>query len=208
MTRSKVSLFLGVLALCAGSGPVLADIYMYKDERGVVHFTNIPNGDKRFRMVRKEESTSDYTRAAGMPQYVLPTAQLIRQYSPIIETAAKPHGVEIALVHAVITAESGYNPRAVSRAGAQGIMQLMPDTARRFGVQNSFDPAQNIQGGVRYLSELLVMFNGNKELAIAAYNAGENAVIRAGNRIPPYAETTHYVPKVLGLYRKFQTARL
>ena len=207
MARSKLSVLLGLLALCAG-GPALADIYMFKDEKGVVHFTNIPNGDKRYRMVRKEESTSDYTRAAGMPQYVLPTAALIRQYSPIIETAAKSHGVEIALVHAVITAESGYNPRAVSRAGAQGIMQLMPDTARRFGVQNSFDATENIHGGVKYLRDLLVMFNGNKELALAAYNAGENAVIRAGNRIPPYAETTHYVPKVLGLYKSFQTRRL
>ena len=167
-----MSLLLVALALCAGR-PAMADIYMFKDERGVVHFTNIPNGDKRYRMVRKEESTSDYARAAGMPQYVLPTAALIRQYTPIIETAAKTHGVDVALVHAVITAESGYNPRAVSRAGAQGIMQLMPDTARRFGVQNSFDAAQNIDGGVKYLRELLTMFNGNRELAVAAYNAGE-----------------------------------
>ena len=207
LMTSKVSLLLGLLALCAG-GPALADIYMFKDDKGVVHFTNIPNGDKRYRMVRKEETTSDYTRAAGMPQYVMPTAELIRLYRPIIETAAKAHGIEAALVHAVITAESGYNPRAVSRAGAQGIMQLMPGTARRFGVQNSFDPTDNIHGGVKYLRELLVLFNGNKELALAAYNAGENAVIRAGNRIPPYAETAHYVPKVLGLYSKFKTSRL
>ena len=206
MKRFLMSVLVSGLAL--GAGPAVADIYMFKDERGVVHFTNIPNGDKRYRMVRKEESTSDYTRAAGMPQYVLPTAALIRQYTPLIETAAKTHGVDVALVHAVITAESGYNPRAVSRAGAQGIMQLMPDTARRFGVQNSFDAAQNIDGGVKYLRELLTMFNGNRELAVAAYNAGENAVIRHGNRIPPYAETMHYVPKVLGFYRKFQTARL
>ena len=206
-TRIKMSLLLAALALCAGR-PAMADIFMFKDERGVVHFTNIPNGDKRYKMVRKEESTSPHTRAAGMPQYVMPARELIRQYSPIIETAAKAHGVETALVHAVITAESGYNPRAVSRAGAQGIMQLMPDTARRFGVQNSFDATQNIQGGVKYLRELLTMFNGNRELALAAYNAGENAVIRAGNRVPPYAETMHYVPKVLGIYRKFQTARL
>jgi soluble lytic murein transglycosylase-like protein len=206
MKRFLMSVLVSGLAL--GAGPAVADIYMYKDERGVVHFTNIPNGDKRYRMVRKEETTSDYTRAAGLPQYVLPTAALIRQYTPIIETAAKTHGVDVALVHAVITAESGYNPRAVSRAGAQGIMQLMPGTARRFGVQNSFDAAQNIDGGVKYLRELLTMFNGNRELAVAAYNAGENAVIRHGNRIPPYAETMHYVPKVLGFYRKFQTARL
>jgi len=208
MARSKMSRLLAALALCALGAPAFADIYMFKDEKGVVHFTNIPNGDKRFRMVRKEDNTSDYARAAGMPQYVMPTAELIRFYRPIIETAAKAHGIETALVHAVITAESGYNPRAVSRAGAQGIMQLMPDTARRFGVQNSFDATENIHGGVKYLRDLLVMFNGNKELALAAYNAGENAVIRAGNRIPPYAETAHYVPKVLGLYSKFKTSRL
>jgi soluble lytic murein transglycosylase-like protein len=199
---------LAAVALCAVASPAMADIYMFKDEKGVVHFTNIPANDKRYRLVRKEETTSAYTRAAGMPQFVLPTAELIRRYSPIIETVSKSHGVETALVHAVITAESGYNPSAVSRAGARGIMQLMPDTARRFGVENSFDPAQNIHGGVKYLSQLITMFNGDKALAVAAYNAGENAVIRAGNKVPPYAETQHYVPKVLGLYRKFQSSRL
>ena len=86
-------------------------------------------------------------------------------------------------------------------------MQLMPDTARRFGVQDVMDPAQNIRGGVAYLRELLTMFNGNLELTVAAYNAGENAVIRNGNRIPQYAETVNYVPKVLDFYRKFQTRR-
>ena len=208
MARSRMSFLLAALALAVGC-PAMADIYMFKDEKGVVHFTNIPANDKRYRMVRKEESTSDYARAAvGMPHYVMPTADLIRRYSPIIETAARNHGVEVALVHAVITAESGYNPSAVSRAGARGLMQLMPGTAERFGVQNIMDPTQNIHGGVKYLRQLLTMFNGNKELAVAAYNAGENAVIRHGNRIPPYAETTHYVPKVLGLYKTFQTRRL
>jgi soluble lytic murein transglycosylase-like protein len=211
MARSKMSLplLLASVALVAIGRPAMADIYSFKDANGVVHFTNIPNGDKRYRLIRKEENTSQYARAAaGMPHYSLPTAELIRRYSPLIETASKHHGVEVALVHAVITAESGYNPSAVSRAGARGIMQLMPDTAKRFGVQNIMDPQENIHGGVKYLRELLTMFNGNKELAVAAYNAGENAVIRHGNRIPPYAETTHYVPKVLGLYRKFQTTRL
>jgi soluble lytic murein transglycosylase-like protein len=207
----SLPLLLASLALVAIGRPALADIYSFKDASGVVHFTNIPNGDKRYRLVRKEEKTSDYARAAhagGMPQYSLPTAELIRRYSPIIETASRSHGVEVALVHAVITAESGYNPGAVSRAGARGLMQLMPETARRYGVRNIMDPSENIQGGVKYLRELLTMFNGDKALAVAAYNAGENAVIRYGNRIPPYAETTHYVPKVLGLYRKFQTTRL
>ena len=158
---------------------------------------------------RSPMATSRTSSATAMttPAYSLPTAELIRRYSPLIETASKSHGVEVALVHAVITAESGYNPGAVSRAGARGLMQLMPDTAKRFGVQNIMDPSENIQGGVKYLRELLTMFNGNKELAVAAYNAGENAVIRHGNRIPPYAETVNYVPKVLGIYQKFQSRK-
>ena len=98
-------------------------------------------------------------------------------------------------MHAVIPAESGYNPNAVSRKGATGLMQLMPDTARRYGVQNILDPVQNIHGGVRYLKDLLAMFNGDIELALAGYNAGENAVIRAGRRIPPYPETMATFPR-------------
>jgi soluble lytic murein transglycosylase-like protein len=203
--RSKLSLMVAALALGAVAQSAVADIYMLKDERGVVHFTNIPQGDKRFKLVRKEASTPPLTAAAGMPQYMLPTEEMIRRYSPIIDSMSRTHNVEPALVHAVITAESGYNPGAVSRVGARGLMQLMPDTARRFGVQNIMDPTENIQGGVRYLRELLTLFNGNKELAVAAYNAGENAVIRAGNRVPNYTETVNYVPKVLGIYRKFQS---
>jgi hypothetical protein len=205
MLRRTLKLLVAALAFSAVAQPVLADIFMFKDERGVVHFTNIPSGDKRFKMVRKEEGTPPNTVAAGLPQYSMPTEEMIRRYKPMIESASKAHGVEVALVHAVITAESGYNAGAVSRAGARGIMQLMPDTARRFGVQNIMDPAQNIQGGVKYLRELLTLFHGDKELAVAAYNAGENAVIRHGHRIPPYTETVNYVPKVLGIYRKFQS---
>ena len=205
MIRRALSSLTAALALAAVAQPALADIYMFTDAKGVVHFTNIPSNDKRYKLVRKEETTSPQARAAGMPQYVLPTAELIRRYSSIIETTSRSHGVDAALVHAVITAESGYNPSAISRAGARGLMQLMPDTAKRFGVRNIMDPVENIQGGVKYLRELLTLFNGNMELAVAAYNAGENAVIRHGHRIPPYAETVNYVPKVLGFYRKFQT---
>ena len=205
MFRRRLQLLVSALALGAVAQPALADIYMFKDDKGVVHFTNIPQGDKRFRLVRKEAGTPPLTSAAGLPQYMLPTEEMIRRYSAIVESVSRTHGVESALVHAVISAESGYNPSAISRAGARGIMQLMPDTARRFGVENVMDPAQNIHGGVKYLRELLKMFNGNKELALAAYNAGENAVIRAGHRVPNYAETVNYVPKVLAFYRKFQS---
>jgi soluble lytic murein transglycosylase-like protein len=135
----------------------------------------------------------------------MPTEADIRRFSSIIDVAARSHGVEPALVQAVITAESGFNPNALSRKGASGLMQLMPDTARRYGVQNIFDPVENIHGGVRYLRDLLGMFNGDMRLALAGYNAGENAVIRAGNRVPPYAETQNYVPKVIDLYHRFRT---
>ena len=204
IARFPLSLVLAVVA-ASWAAPATADIFTFKDERGVVHFTNIPSGDKRFKLVRKEEGTSDYARNAGLPQHVLPPAEAIKKYSPMIASIAHTLGVDVALVHAVISAESGYNPVAVSRTGARGLMQLMPETAKRYGVQNVHDPLENITGGVRYLRDLLALFNGNMELAVAAYNAGENAVIRAGNRIPPYAETTQYVPKVIGFYRKFQS---
>jgi soluble lytic murein transglycosylase-like protein len=205
MYRRVLPLLIAFAALMGLARSASADIYMFKDERGVVHFTNIPQGDKRFKMVRKEDNTSAYARAAGLPQIVMPTEENIRRYSPIIESVSRTHGVDVALVHAVISAESGYNAAALSRAGARGLMQLMPDTARRYGVHNVMDPTENIVAGVKYLRDLISMFNGNLELAVAAYNAGENAVVRYGNRIPPYAETVNYVPKVLGFYRKFQT---
>ncbi|MDQ3025473.1 MAG: lytic transglycosylase domain-containing protein [Pseudomonadota bacterium] len=205
MVRRALWSFGVALVFAAVAQPVMADIFMFKDDKGVVHFTNIPTGDKRFRMVRKEAGTPPMTAAAGLPQVFMPREESIRMFAPIIENASRAHGVDAALVHAVISAESGYNPGAVSRAGARGLMQLMPETARRFGVQNIMDPSENIQGGVRYLRVLMQLFNGNMELAVAAYNAGENAVIRHGHRIPPYAETVHYVPKVLGFYRKFQS---
>ncbi|HYC36471.1 MAG TPA: transglycosylase SLT domain-containing protein [Usitatibacter sp.] len=208
MNRLKLSSFAFAAVFLAGAGPSLADIFSYKDERGVVHFTNMPNGDKRFKLVRKEEGSRSNGMAsigpARMSQLFMPAQADILRFSSIIDAASKTYGVDNALVHAVITAESGYNPSAVSKAGARGLMQLMPGTAARYGVQNIHDPRENIVGGVRYLRDLITMFNGNLELAVAAYNAGENAVIRYGNKIPPYAETVHYVPKVLGFYRKFQ----
>jgi soluble lytic murein transglycosylase-like protein len=103
----------------------------------------------------------------------------------------------------VITVESGYNPSAVSRAGAVGLMQLMPETAKRYNVTNRHDPEQNIHAGAQYLSDLLRMFDNNLQLAIAAYNAGEQAVMKYGNRIPPYRETLAYVPKVMSFYKRY-----
>jgi soluble lytic murein transglycosylase-like protein len=189
-----------------GAVPAFADIFSFKDEKGVVHFTNIPNLDSRYKLIRKEDGGA-LGSATSAGRVFMPSQADIQKYAAIIQTASKAYGVDASLIHAVISAESAYNPYAMSRAGAMGLMQLMPETARRYGVQNMMDPAENIHGGVRYLRDLLTMFRGRMDLAIAAYNAGENAVIRHGNRVPPYAETRHYVPKVLGFYKNFQSTK-
>jgi soluble lytic murein transglycosylase-like protein len=121
-------------------------------------------------------------------------------FKKLVEEAARRYGVDPMLLHAVINAESGYNQEAVSPKGALGLMQLMPATALRFGVTNVLDPRENLKAGARYLSWLLKRFGGDLELALAGYNAGEQAVVRAGYRIPANDETTHYVPKVLNNY--------
>ncbi len=121
-------------------------------------------------------------------------------YTPQIEQIARLYGLDARLLHAVISAESAYDPAAVSDKGAMGLMQLMPDTARRFGVADPFDPAANLHGGARYLRWLMDRFQNDLELVLAAYNAGEGAVERYGNAIPPYEETRTYVVRVLDYY--------
>lgn len=128
-------------------------------------------------------------------------AQRLARYAPLIKESAGRHQVPIELVCGVILQESNAKERAVSHAGARGLMQLMPETARRFGVRNSFDPEQNIEGGTKYLQWLLDRYDGNVELALAGYNAGEQNVEKYGNRIPPFRETQNYVPNVLGYTR-------
>jgi len=204
MPRSVLSLVFVLAAAFLGVRPALADIYTFKDERGVVHFTNIKGIDPRYKLLRRE-GESAVPGSGNAARVYMPSQAEIQRYASIVETAARTYGVDKALVHAVISAESGYNPQAVSRTGARGLMQLMPETARRYGVRNSMDPSDNIYGGVKYLRDLLTMFKGDMRLAVAAYNAGENAVIRYGRRVPPYAETLGYVPKVLEFYRKFST---
>lgn len=128
-----------------------------------------------------------------------------RRFTPLIRQVARLYRLETALVHAVVAAESAYDPNAVSTAGAVGLMQLMPQTARRYGVKNRRDPLQNVLGGVRYLRDLLLQFN-ELPLALAAYNAGEKAVVKYGHRIPPYPETRDYVRKVLNYYQKHRVS--
>lgn len=123
---------------------------------------------------------------------------------PLVQRIAKMHGIHAALLKAVIEVESGFNARACSPKGAIGLMQMMPQTAARYGQFDLYSPEQNVDVGARYLRDLLVMFNGDVRLAVAAYNAGENAVIRNGRRVPPYRETMQYVPMVMERYKRFQ----
>jgi soluble lytic murein transglycosylase-like protein len=124
-------------------------------------------------------------------------------YDRMVNRIARIYGVESALLHAVISVESRYRPAAISRAGAIGLMQLMPETAKRYGVVDPLDPMQNVRGGARYLRYLLKKYHNDRNLALAAYNAGEASVAKYGNQIPPYPETTDYVPRVMEYYRRY-----
>lgn len=181
-----------VLAVQAGS-VARADIYTFTDDGGVVHFSNVPV-DGRYRLLL---AAPPEKRAVQVQNW--PAKSAI--FEPIIQRAARAHAVHPELVRAVIVVESAFNPHAVSRRGAQGLMQLTPATARRYGVSDAFDPEQNIAAGVHYLRDLLARYGNNLELALAAYNAGEDAVERYGNTVPPFAETREYVPTVLRIYR-------
>ncbi|MCL7422741.1 MAG: lytic transglycosylase domain-containing protein [Methylobacter sp.] len=176
------------------SNQVLADVYKYIDPEGHVYYTDDPKNKLYKRIIRTRPKS--YSKA-------LPYVSVNKKkYADMIAQAAAKHQVDEKLVHAVIQAESAYDAAAVSSAGAVGLMQLMPATARRYGVTDRRDPDQNINGGTRYLKDLLKMFNSNLDLAVAAYNAGENAVIKYHNSIPPYPETRNYVKQVLALYNK------
>jgi soluble lytic murein transglycosylase-like protein len=201
--QMRIRLFL-LLVSALPAAIAHADIYRYVDADGAVHFTNVPQ-DSRFKIYLKEKRKPDPVTDTLASEIRYYDAKDRARYAKPIQDAAKATRLEAALIHAVISAESGYNPFARSRKGAAGLMQLMPETAKRYGVKNRLDPAQNISGGARYLRDLIRMFNNDLQLAVAAYNAGENAVLRAGNRIPPYQETMTYVPRVMTYYKKYRT---
>ncbi len=182
------------------------DIYVYTSEDGQIHLTNVPSGNNYKILVAEPQHTPEAVTATPKPKRNTRAADSSGnlQYKQIIEESARANGLDSALIHAVISVESRYNAKAVSAKGAVGLMQLMPKVASQYGVTDLFDPAQNIRGGARYLRDLLGLFNGDLSLALAAYNAGEAAVFRYGNRIPPFRETSKYVPRVLNFYRKYQ----
>ena len=181
-----------------GTSSVQADTFRLVESDGVVHLTNAPT-DPRYRGLPGSSGT-----ATG---WLRLSDSARGQYTTEIREISSRHGVDPTLVEAVIRAESAFNPTAVSRTGARGLMQLMPKTAVALGVRDSFNPRENIEGGVRHLRYLLDRYPGNVALAVAAYNAGERAV-DAHRGIPPYAETQQYVQRVLqGSGRAAGTAR-
>jgi soluble lytic murein transglycosylase-like protein len=200
-----------VLPLLLALAPACrADIYGFVDENGTAHFSNVQL-DARYRLYKRDPlSRPQVSYAPGaegvVPQDAAPSPLASSgRYASLIREVAREEKVDPALLHAVVTVESGYNARALSPKGAVGLMQLMPDTARRYAVRDIWDPLQNLRGGARYLRDLLMMFNDNLSLVLAAYNAGEKAVIRAGHRIPPFAETRNYVPRVLEHYSRYRS---
>jgi soluble lytic murein transglycosylase-like protein len=180
--------------------PARATVYTFTDASGITHFTNVPSDPRYAGMARAPYRVSAYKSVKTSSGY--PAAS--DRYAPLVEKVAREHSVDRALLQAMIAAESGFDPYAVSPKGAIGLMQLMPETARRYGVRNPYDPADNIRGGAKYLRDLMRKFNNDLSLTLAAYNAGEDAIIQYGHRIPPYRETLQYVPRVLTLYREYQ----
>lgn len=179
-------------------------IYVLTADDGSVSLSNVPTS-RRYRPLVAEGRSGTDEPAHGRPPAVSLLAKA--RYDAFVEQAARDCGLDSALLHAVVSVESGYDPKARSRKGAVGLMQLMPATARRYGVADVLDPRQNLQAGARYLRDLLAQFNSDLNLALAAYNAGEKAVADHGNRIPPFRETEDYVPRVLAYYHKYRGGR-
>lgn len=195
--------------------PVYADIYKYTAPDGKIYYTDNPTHSKFKLIIRSKprkkpepapilsSNLNSKTKSKSNSGSITYSPKNKDKYTPIIKAAAEKHQLDPNLLHAVIQAESAYDAKAVSSAGAVGLMQLMPATAKRYGVINRNDPEQNVNGGAQYLKFLLKLFDSNLKLAVAAYNAGENAVKKYKNSIPPYPETQHYVKKVLALYKKY-----
>ncbi|GAB3486485.1 lytic transglycosylase domain-containing protein [Azotobacter salinestris] len=194
---------LGMGAVLVSAMPAYGDIYREVAADGSIILTNVYRRERKSVRLRREPPAPPPVFAAPAPRHGVPVGAL--PYASLVAVAAAEHGLPEALLHAVIRAESNYDPRAVSPKGAAGLMQLMPDTARELGVTDVWDPAANIRGGARYLKRLLEMFDQDLSLAVAAYNAGPGAVIGSGSAIPPFAETQRYVPKVLEYYRRLQS---
>jgi soluble lytic murein transglycosylase len=172
--------------------PLYADIYVYADNQGVLHFTNVPTSSKssNYKVYIKETPNRPLE------------SNITDLYDHVISEASHTHGVSFSLLKALIKTESDFNPRAVSSAGARGLMQLMPENIKTFKIKNPFDPRENIMGGTQYLKQLIDRFNGKLPLALAAYNAGPG-VVEKYQRVPPFKETENFVKQVMKYYSFF-----
>ena len=186
--RFAVSVAIGTFLIISTYTWTFADIYRYRDEKGIWHFTNIKR-DKRYKLY--------------IPSGRKKTNEYIRDYGSIIEQASRRFDVEPSLIKAVIKAESDFDHNAISRKGAQGLMQLMPETADHMKVEDPFDPEENIFGGTRYLSLMLERFDNDMMLALAAYNAGPEKV-EAHDGVPPFQETKTFIKRVLNYYHRYK----
>ncbi|MBA4394018.1 MAG: lytic transglycosylase [Desulfobacca sp.] len=206
----KALLIIFILSLAVGDfgsvGPVLADIYRYQDETGVVFFTNVPTNSNYqlfYREALKGQATvpfKDYRKALYVKSQKFYKTPLLANH---IDAASQYYGIDPKLIQAVIHVESNFNPQAISPKGAQGLMQLMPQTARDLQVFDPFSPRDNIVGGARYLRYLLDLYQQDMTLALAAYNAGPEKV-NLYRGIPPYLETRTYVQKVMQIYSRLK----
>ena len=192
-----------IFAVCAFlvAPMAYADIYKYTDKRGRVTLTDTPKNSEYVKLVKTWKGWVPLK--TGSIRYKN-LEQNRKKHSGTINVVADRYKLPKSLIHAVITAESAYDSDAVSKAGAVGLMQLMPGTAKRYGVRNRRNPYENISGGTQYLRDLLVLYDNNLKLVLAAYNAGEGAVKKYNNTIPPYKETQNYVKKVIAYYNKYK----
>lgn len=211
-----------VLLAITLAAPAHAEIWAYRDKRGVTHYSDRPLNARYELLYRGSGMGGPIARpgGGGASASAVTRMELSTRFKAVrhlIREAANQHGLEFELLQAVIATESGFDPQAVSPKGAVGLMQLIPETAERFGVrplgkqsvsERLTDPRTNIQAGSRYLAWLINHFNGDVRLAVAAYNAGEGAVLRAGRRIPNYPETINYVRKVTDLHYRLKPPRL
>jgi soluble lytic murein transglycosylase-like protein len=188
--------FILFVALFSLTDAASAGIYRYEDENGVIHFSNCPR-DPKFKLYLREREDKEDKRPT-YTSYVKDS----KQFDALIQEFSNKYQIDFALIKAMIRVESGFNPHAVSRKGAKGLMQLMPDTAYRMNVSNVFNPRENIEGGTRYFKYLLSLFNNDLRLSLAAYNAGENLITEI-RTIPPYRETVDYVRRVLSYYQTY-----
>lgn len=200
----KLQLLVLVASLVLPPAASAVDIYVYQRGDGSKLITDHPRSEPGYRLVKvygSDADDPDLAPVARSPRRSYRTRTT--QFDGLIDQVSSSVALDPALIKSVMHAESAFDPRALSRKGASGLMQLMPGTARRYGVTRIFDPRQNVTAGSRYLRDLLVQFDGDMRLALAGYNAGENAVLKYGG-IPPYSETRKYVAKVLELYQSYR----